>query len=460
MFRSFTFRLGAAIFLLFLGILGGLRYFSYHQTLAMEMDNVRRIILAHQEGIVHGIDRNGVRYAKYLVEAVTNEPEDRHLILAVKSRTAMAGNLREWPEELTGKDGWMKRSIFMQSLAKPVHALLLLRKLKGGNTLLVGYNLLRIEQTKKALAASVIHDIWLSVAAALLLTFIILYLLSRHLEKVNNAYRQVRAGEIGFRIGEDGSRDQFAKLARNFNEMMEWVSSLISTLKDSTSSIAHDLRTPLARIRLRLQQTAQDDKPGSPHHRALMECIDDVDHMTEIFNSILRIAKAEDLSLVRHFKPVDLRAMLGDLAEYYEDYLEGENQTIALDMPPEPMSVMGERQLLGQAIANLISNASKYAPGPGTIRLSLSRSEDRKGMVEITVADSGPGIPEEFRDRVKERFFRLDASRNTPGMGLGLNLAEAVVKLHKGTLVLADNKPGLRSIMILPEFTGEAKAAA
>lgn len=460
MLGSFTFRTGAAIFILFLGVLVGLRYFSFHQTVQTEQENIRRVILAHQEGILHGIERNGVRYARYLVEAVTNEPEDRHLIMGVKSGDAINGNLRAWPAELPEKDGWYNRDVLMEFIVKPVHALLLVRKLKGGHTLVVGYNLLRIEQTKQALVASVITDVWLSVATAFFLTLLILFLISRQLERMNDAYRQVMAGDIGFRVRADGHVDEFARLARHFNEMMEWVSGLVSTLKDSTSSIAHDLRTPLARIRIRLQQIEALPGVTDRQRQVLEECIGDVDHMTEIFNGILRIAKAEDLSLVQHFQPVDLNVMMNDLAEYYTDYLEGENQSIVLDAPRAPVAVMGDRQLLSQAIANLISNASKYAPGPGHIRLSLSRSVRQKGMIEIVVADSGPGIPAEYRERVKERFFRLDASRNTPGIGLGLNLAEAVVKLHKGKLVLEDNNPGLRSVMLIPEFTGEAKAAA
>ena len=461
MFRSFTFRIGAAIFLLLLTLLICLRVFSYLRTVQSEQQNIRQIILAHEDEIEHGIERNGVRYATYLVDALTNEPDDRHLLLAMRSGDVVHGNLKFWPPELlTAMPGWYEQGVTFDNSLKPVDALLFLKKLKGGQSLIVGYDLVRLEQMKQALVSSLIRDVWLSVFSALCLTFFILYLISRHLEKVNDAYRHVMAGEIDFRVKAEVSRDEFAKLGRNFNEMMDWVSSLISTLKDSTNSIAHDLRTPLARIRLRLQQLGQQEGDMSEVQQAvLLECIEDIDHLTEIFNGILRIAKAEDLSIARQFEPIDLSVMVHDLAEFYAAYLECENQGIVLNTTEVPMIVLGERQLLSQAIANLISNASKFSPGQHDIEITLQPSASR-GYIEIIVADRGPGIPAEFREKVKERFFRLDESRNTPGIGLGLNLADAVVRLHQGKLLLEDNAPGLKSVILLPEYDGPRQVAS
>ncbi len=461
MFRSFTFRIGAAIFLLLLTLLICLRVFSYLRTVQSEQQNIQQIILAHEDEIEHGIERNGVRYATYLVDALTNEPDDRHLLLAMRSGDVVHGNLKSWPVELlNAMPGWYQQGVNFDYSLKPVDALLYLKKLKGGQSLIVGYDLVRLEQMKQALVSSLIRDVWLSVFSALCLTFFILFLISRHLEKVNDAYRHVMAGEIDFRVKAEESRDEFAKLGRNFNEMMDWVASLISTLKDSTNSIAHDLRTPLARIRLRLQQLGQQEGHMSEAQQAaLLECIEDIDHLTEIFNGILRIAKAEDLSVARQFEPIDLSVMVHDLAEFYAAYLEGENQGIVLNTTEVPMIVLGEKQLLSQSIANLISNASKFSPGQHDIEITLQPSST-KGMIEIIVADRGPGIPAEFRDKVKERFFRLDESRNTPGIGLGLNLADAVVRLHQGKLLLEDNAPGLKAIVLLPEYNGPRQVAS
>ncbi|MDE1153256.1 MAG: HAMP domain-containing sensor histidine kinase [Micavibrio sp.] len=461
MFRSFTFRIGAAIFLLLLTLLICLRFFSYLRTVQSEQQNIRQIILAHDEEIEHGVDRNGVRYATYLVDALTNEPDDRHLLLAMKSGGVVHGNLKAWPVELAdAKPGWYEQGVTFDHSLKPVNALLYLKRMKGGQSLIVGYDLVRLEQMKQALVEALIRDVWLSVFSALCLTLFILYLISRHLEKVNDAYRHVMAGEIDFRVKAESSQDEFAQLGRNFNEMMDWVSSLISTLKDSTNSIAHDLRTPLARIRLRLQQLEQREDLQDAQRDALLECIEDIDHLTDIFNGILRIAKAEDLSIARQFEPIDLNAMVHELAEFYAAYLEGENQGILLEAPSETHYVMGERQLLSQALANLISNASKFSPGQHDIEITLQPSPVQKGMLEIIIADRGPGIPAEFREKVKERFFRLDQSRNTPGTGLGLNLCDAVVRLHKGKLMLEDNDPGLKSIVLLPEHFGARVTAA
>ena len=459
MFRSFSFRIGALFFVLILASVMSLRLFSYHHAVESEENNIQKILLAHSDPIERGVERDGMSYATYLVGALTDEPEDRHLILALKSGDVIYGNLREWPAGVGDTEGWHRLPLLVDSFQKPIDGLLLVKKLKHGKRLAVGYNLVQIAQLKHALVEALLLDVWISIVAALLLTFLLVYLISRHLEKVNTAYRHVMAGEIGHRVRDNGSQDEFAKHAQNFNEMMDWVASLISTLKDSTNSIAHDLRTPLARIRLRLQQMEGNESLTDAQREILTESIDDIDHLTGIFNGILEVAKAEDISIMRQFEPIDLKAMMADLADYYSAALEDENRSIVLNLPELPLSVKGERRLLSQAVSNLIGNASKHAAANGDIALTLQKSERQKGMVEIVVADRGPGIPEEFREKVKQRFFRLDASRNTPGTGLGLNLADAVVRLHKGKLVLEDNAPGLRSVVLLPEFTGEPKAA-
>jgi len=460
MFKSFSFRIGALFFVLILASVMSLRVFSYHNAMQSEEMGIQRILLAHQDQIERGVERDGMSYATYLVGSLTDEPEDRHLILALKSGDVIYGNLREWPKRVGDREGWHRLHVQMDNFHKPVDALLLTKKLRHGKRLAVGYNMVQLAQLKHALVAALFIDVWIASAAALLLTFLLVYLISRHLEKVNDAYRHVMAGEIGHRVPHNGSRDEFAKHAQHFNEMMDWVSSLISTLKDSTNSIAHDLRTPLARIRLRLQQMEGNKDLTEEQREVLAECISDIDHLTGIFNGILEVAKAEDLSIVRQFEPIDLKAMMADLADYYSAALEDENRSIVLNLPQDPLSVKGERRLLSQAVSNLIGNATKHAYEQGEITLTLQKSERQQGMVEIVVADRGPGIPEEFREKVKQRFFRLDESRNTPGTGLGLNLADAVVRLHKGKLVLEDNDPGLRSVMLLPEFTEDVKKAA
>ncbi len=460
MFKSFTFRIGVVFFLLIMATVVSLKLFSYHQTVVTGEEDIKQIIQAHADEIEQGIERDGVKYAIYLVDALTDQPEDRHLILAMKSGGIVYGNLKAWPPGLEEKTGWYQMNVQLQHEPDSVPALLLIKRFRSKQDLIVGYDLTRNVQARAQLVSSLFRDFWLAAFAALFLTLLMIYIISRHLERMNEAYRHVKAGEISYRIPADpGSRDEFAKLAGNFNDMMDWVGSLISTLKDSTNSIAHDLRTPLARIRLRLQQLEQQPDLTAEQRNMLQECIDDIDHLTEIFNGILRIAKAEDLSLARQFEPVDLNQMMRDLAEYYAAYLEGESQGIVLDTPTGPVSVMGERQLLSQAVANLITNASKHGGGNQDIEITLQRSSRQKGMIEIIVADRGPGIPAEYREKVKERFFRLDQSRNTPGIGLGLNLTDAVVRLHKGKLLLEDNNPGLKTVVLLPEHVAGQKAA-
>ncbi len=452
MLKSFTFRMGILFFLAVASILVGFRLISYQQLISSTEDDINSVIMAHTKEIERGVERDGPRYAVYLIEALTQQSDDPHLVLALQSGDILHGNLRAWPEGvLSSEPGWKEATVALVNRQGIVKARIFTTDLAGGQRLIVGYDLIRITQIKRALVASLIQNIWISVFASLGLTFILLYAISSYLEKMNGAYRQVMAGDISFRVVDNGSRDVFSRLSQNFNRMMDWVSSLITTLKESTNSLAHDLRTPLARTRLRLQQLEQQLDAEDPRREAIEECIADIDHLTGIFNSILSIAKAEDLSVARQFTSIDLAEMLHDLAEYYEAYLESAGQSISLEIEEGSLKVKGERQLLSQAIANLIGNASKYSPEHEPIVVTARKSPRYRGLIEVIVADRGPGIPPEYREKVKERFFRMDESRNTPGTGLGLNLADAAIRLHRGSLVLEDNAPGLRAVIILPE---------
>ena len=457
MFRSFTFRVGLLFFVAIATVLVGFRLFSYQQLITSTEEDIRGVVMAHVQEIQRGVERDGPRYAVYLIEALAQQSEDPHLVVSLKRDEELHGNLRNWPEEeADDAAGWHDLNVPMVTRQGLVKAIVYRTDLEGGQKLLVGYDTIRIQQIKRALVGSLIAGIWISVVAALGLTVILLYAVGSYLQRMNNAYRHVMAGDINFRVRTYDSHDVFSRLSQNFNTMMDWVSGLITTLKESTNSLAHDLRTPLARTRLRLQQIEQQFEADDPRRAEIEECIADIDQLNGIFNSILNIAKAEDLSLAKQFKDIDVAEMLADLADYYEAYLEGEEQSIDLKTPFMPLRIKGERQLLTQAIANLISNASKFSPPQSVITLQAQRSPVHKNTIEIIVADTGPGIPEEFREKVKERFFRLDESRNTPGTGLGLNLADAAIRLHSGKLVLEENTDsstgtGLRAVAQLPE---------
>jgi signal transduction histidine kinase len=264
------------------------------------------------------------------------------------------------------------------------------------------------------------------------------------------------AGDLGRRIALTGSRDEFDRLAESLNAMLDQIQRLIAGMRHVSDNIAHDLRGPLSRLRNRLEVALMDQTDPARYREALERTIVEADALLKTFNALLSIAQAEAGVPRTRFEPVDLGHVLADVADLYGAFAE--EQRIALVAKPSPpTTVKGERHLLFQAISNLVDNALKFAPSEGHV--SLEVSHDGPDAV-VVVADDGPGIPAEARERVLERFVRLDASRATPGSGLGLSLVSAVARLHGGTIELGDNAPGLRAALRLPRAEPPAKAAA
>jgi len=260
------------------------------------------------------------------------------------------------------------------------------------------------------------------------------------------------AGELGQRIALSGTRDEFDQLAANLNAMLDQIERLLQGMRQVTDNVAHDLRTPLNRLRTRIEIALLADPRPAEWRAVLEETLVDAEKMIGTFNALLEIARAEAGSDRTAFEPVALAALTHDLAELYAPLAEDRQIAFARDCPPA-IEVQANRHLLAQALANLLDNAIKYTPPGGAVRLAV---ENGAAGPAITVADSGPGIPAAERERVLERFVRLDATRSTSGNGLGLSLVQAVARLHGARLVLGDNQPGL---MVRLEFPAPAAAS-
>jgi len=221
--------------------------------------------------------------------------------------------------------------------------------------------------------------------------------------------------------------------------MLDRIDRLMEGIRGVSDSIAHDLRTPIARARAKLEEALAETDDAEALRAAMEQGITDLDNISRVFEALLRIAEAEAGARRAAFAPLDLVPVLNDVTEFYGVVAESREQTITLDLP-EKLELVGDRDLLAQAVGNLLDNALKYTPPGGSVRLSAHHVA-RDG-VEVSVADTGPGLPPEERARAGERFFRADASRATPGSGLGLSLVLAVAHLHGGELVLDDAEPG------------------
>jgi signal transduction histidine kinase len=264
--------------------------------------------------------------------------------------------------------------------------------------------------------------------------------------------RTIMTGDLGGRLPITGSGDELDRLSESLNLMLARIEQLMAGLREVSDNIAHDLKTPLSRLRNRVE-AALSEPYGEPVYReALERTIEEADELIKTFNALLSIARIEAGASSENRERLDVSALLCDVAELYEPVAE-ERGLILKAEAKQPVFVRADRQLLGQAIANLIDNAIKY----GTAKepeVEVTATEKGK-TVEIVVSDHGPGVPASERERVLDRFVRLEASRSEPGSGLGLSLVAAVAQLHGGSLRLEDNAPGLKVILALPS-AGEA----
>jgi signal transduction histidine kinase len=267
-------------------------------------------------------------------------------------------------------------------------------------------------------------------------------------------------GDLARRVPSDGSGDDFDQLAGNLNRMLDRIEGLMAGIRQISDNIAHDLRTPLSRLRTRLE-LIRGEPPADTDPAEIDAAIADAEELLGTFNALLRIARIESGGRRAGFAPTDLGPLLADLVELYEPLAADKGQALVLTpaapLEPgeptaesDPLRVNGDRDLLFQAIANLVDNAIKYSPEQGRIEIDARRDGDR---ISIQVADTGSGIPPEQRAKVFQRFYRLEDSRTTPGNGLGLSLVQAVAQLHGAEISLDDNRPGLRVTLILKALT-------
>ena len=271
--------------------------------------------------------------------------------------------------------------------------------------------------------------------------------------------QSIMAGDLSQRLPSDASRDELDLLASSVNAMLARIEDLMGALREVSDNIAHDLKTPLTRLRNRAEAALRDGNAAT-HRDGLEKVIEESDGLIQTFNALLLIARLEAGAIDATCTRCDLAELVSDVGELYQPVADEAGLTIVIEAPtPAPLAI--NRHLVGQAVANLLDNAIKYSAGTATAAtgpITLSVTPLSATSVEIAVADRGPGIPPADRDRATKRFVRLEQSRSRPGTGLGLSLVAAVARLHGGTVCLADNAPGLRIVLVLAEPAGPRAA--
>jgi len=442
--RTSTFR-RALIYMAPFGVLVVILFgFLYLGTLGLIDAQANATIEAEIRGLAEQYSSRGLsRLTEVIAERSGSKGEKGSVYLLTGPDLApLAGNLNGWPSEAVLKDGWLSFEVERNEhgvttkheiRAKPF-------RLEGGFRLLVGRDMAERAAFQQVIAKTL--------ALALVITMILgvsgaLYLSRKLLERVEavaETSRTILRGDFTRRVPLAGSGDEFDHLSASLNEMLEQIEQLMTGMRAVTDSLAHDLRSPLTRLKGRIEVALRGSADAARYRETLAETIADTDAILATFNALLSITEAEAGTARASMTRLELGELARAALELYEPLAEGKGLSLREEIE-DGVAIVGHPQLLAQSVANLLDNAIKYTPAGGAVSLAVRRAGER---AELIVADSGPGIPAEDRERVLERFVRLDASRTSPGSGLGLSLVAAVAKLHRAELRLEDNAPGLK----------------
>ncbi len=375
-----------------------------------------------------------------------NIPNERFLLLSDSAFQPLAGNMRSWPANVPPASG--SYTFKVESGGQLRSADFVYVALPGGYNLLVGRDVARYQPLE--------HRFWYALAGAVGILSIfgtlggvlIRRAMLDRIHGIRQAVSGIIQGDLSRRLAIDRSGDELNTLSRTINGMLEQIEQLIHGVRNVSNAIAHDLRTPLAELRSRLEELSLTRPSPEETFTELEAAVADVDRVIRLFNALLRLAEIDSGMRRSGFVSLDMAEVAANAVEFYQPAAELKGCSLTLTSNGAA-PIRGDPVLLAQALGNLIDNALKYTPEGGSIRVDVRRGPSHS--VGVTVSDSGPGIPDVDRPKVIERFYRGDASRGTPGVGLGLSLVDAVARLHGSSLRFEDNNPGLRVVMLLQQ---------
>lgn len=385
-------------------------------------------------------------------ERVSEPGSNLYLLLDATGRK-IAGNLPMMPTELADSGQGQVFTYVRTSGGARIEKRLAVGEpvpVRGGLTLVVGRDIEDQRQFARTMGRVALWSVGLlsllGVGAGILISRGML----RRIDAVTEASRKIMSGDLSRRVPLSGSGDELDRLSESLNAMLARIEELMLALREVSDNIAHDLKTPLTRLRNRAESALRDPAGGAAYRDGLVKTMEEADDLITTFNALLLIARLEGGAIAESMTSVDPAAIVSDIAELYEPVAEDAGLGLAV-WAPSGLSLVANRELVSQAIANLVDNAIKYSAAGGAplqpVEVSLRGVGD---TIEIAVADRGPGVAPEDRKRALQRFVRLEKSRSQPGAGLGLSLVAAVARLHGGSIRLEDNAPGLRAVLVLP----------
>jgi signal transduction histidine kinase len=428
------------------GTVIGLIYWTMLSSLDSEIDGAVSRDCAEMAFIY---DHEGYAGLRTLVAARSSrQPDARRLYLLKGPGGELSGNLRQWPGTALAAGVFTDVTVNHPAIAARVRAV----KLGEDTELLVGHSL----ADRSSLQTLATRSLLLACAVYLLLGagsgVLIMRYARRRLEAINAAAHKVFDGDLSARVKTRDGGDEYDHLAKNFNAMLDRIQRLVVTVRGVTENIAHDLRAPLNRMRSRLELALMSARTPEEYRAVLDRAISETENIVETFNGMLKMARMTSGSLAVPQDRVDLTEVAAELLDLYYVFAEENNILLDLELPASggtaPMQVFGDGHLISQAAANLLDNAIKYSTAGGRVSIEVTKNA---GRVSFTIADEGPGIPENKRTEILERFVRLEGAASKPGFGLGLSFVMAVAEWHKAQLTLSSNNPGLRATLTFAE---------
>jgi signal transduction histidine kinase len=446
--KSYAFRyfsratLTASVLIFFMlvtlyGIFSYQFFHSIHNNLSEELD---RIVTVYYEGGIDAVD-------KYIDNKESDFTVERFgYLLADEKLNKLAGGLDEWPEFAQFGDGWLSFEIdILTSKSKLSGHKYVARtmQLSNGDQMLIAQNYQHIEQTIKFVFGILLNGFFLSVVVGLFGSFYLSWTFLSRLGRINKSVDNIINGDLSERISVEGQETEIDQLVDHLNIMLDRIGELMDGVKQVSDNIAHDLRTPLTRLRNKLATFERHCREQDQD--VVSELIEEADNLFATFNALLRIARIELGESVQRDK-IDLQHLVGEVIDLYEPLASEKHIDLQLEL--SAATIDGDRNLIFQAVANVLDNAVKYTPDNGVIKICLSvqsnvqRDVSKARNVQLEISDSGCGINESNHDKVFRRFYREESSRSClPGNGLGLSLVSAVMKIHAADISMRNNSP-------------------
>lgn len=423
-------------------------------------------------GLAQAYKRGGLPTLVRVVEQRSRQPSANLYLIADANGQILTGNVQSLEPGVLGNEGWTTRPFYYrrygegeldrqrnetsqsqtQEESRRGHdAVAVVLTLPNQMIMLVGRDLGEPQRFRDVVRRALMLALGMMGLGGILIWFFVGRAALKRIDGVSSASKRIMGGDLSGRLPVTGAGDEFDRLSQNLNTMLARIATLNEGLKQVSDNIAHDLKTPLTRLRNRAEATLAGKHKITDYREALEATISESDQLIKTFNAILMISRLEAGYSSENLAKVDLSAAIRDVVELYEPVAEEGGVTLEA-APMESIEINGNRELIGQALSNIVDNAIKYSTDASEKPAVLVKLERADGQIRLVVTDNGQGIPnEEDRARATERFVRLEKSRSQPGSGLGLSLAKAIMKFHRGRLDLLPANPGLSVVMSFPE---------